>query len=146
MEHIFRNYFSQISEHPELKTETLIKYEHAPWDLHKLSHHPNFKLEWMLEIDDFDCDKDYYPSQWDFDAISQHPELKTESLYLHNLHKLSHHPNFKLKWMHKIGFDPDYNYPSQWDFDVISQHPEFKTESFRLYEHGIFKMPNSIRI
>ena len=65
MEQIFRNHFSQISEHPRLNTESFRLYEHAPWDLYKLSHHPNFKLEWMSEIYDCDHDKDYYPSQWE---------------------------------------------------------------------------------
>ena len=61
--------FNVISEHPELKTESFRLYKHAPWDLHKLSHRPNFQLEWILEIDYYNHNKDYYPSQWDFDVI-----------------------------------------------------------------------------
>ena len=140
MEKIFRNHFSQISEHPELNTESFYLYEHAPWDLHKLSHHPNFKLEWMREIYDWDHDKDYYPSQWDFDVISQHPDLNDDFLFNEydvfyenelNFKLLSQHPNFKAGWMNRyIG--------ANWDLDYIVQRSDFSSDDLLT----VFVKPN----
>ena len=129
MEQVFQEHFSQLSEHPELNTESFRFYENASWDLHKLSHHPNFKLEWMRKIDDFEHDDSYYPSKWDFDVISQHPDLNDDFLFndfdvFHenelNFQLLSHHPNFKAIWM-------NYYIGAAWDLDYIVQRKDFSS-------------------
>ena len=140
MESVFREHFSQISEHSELDTEFFHLYEHAPWHLYKLSHHPNFKLEWMKKIYDFDHESDYYPSKWDFDVISKHPDLNDDFLFDDfyafyenelNFQLLSRHPNFKAIWM-------NYYIGAAWDLDYIVQRKDFSSNDLL----RVFLKPN----
>ena len=124
--------FREIVEHPDFDLNVINPSirEEAPWDRHKLTHHPNFQLEWLTHVHDFNHEDDYYPSNWDWDLISQHPNVNDEFLFNHidtfygdklNFQLLSKHPNFNHLWMNRhIG--------AAWDLDYIVQRSDFTSD------------------
>jgi hypothetical protein len=115
--------FDDLSSHPEVTLHDLAwVYRFCPWNRYKLTHRPDFTLEWVWIL----VEDDTYLTDWDWDFICQHLDMTTEWLDgifedKLNFTLLSKHPNFTYHWMNLYIGAP-------WDLDYILQRPDFKDE------------------